>query len=130
MSGLSGEGPARPLALADNGDDFGGTSIVGGIVVRPRLPSRSKVEKPWFPHSALTASLDVVLPWRHRPGNLLPVLVYVACPPVACRVTFDGWCVLLRIVGFVSLAAVVFVVASFVRFCFIFLLIFVKLFLY
>ena len=58
---MSGEGPTRPLALADNGDAFGGTSVVGGIVVRPRLPSRSKVEKPWFPHSALTASLDVVL---------------------------------------------------------------------
>lgn len=31
----SGEGPAKPLVLADNGDAFGSTFLVGGIVMRP-----------------------------------------------------------------------------------------------
>jgi hypothetical protein len=46
--GVVGRGPARPLALADNGDAFGSTSLDGGIAVRPLLPFRSLVEKPWF----------------------------------------------------------------------------------
>ena len=49
MSELLREDPARPLAVDDNGDAFGGAPLVGGIVVRPRLPYRSKVGKPWFP---------------------------------------------------------------------------------
>ena len=44
--GLLGEGPARPLAVADNGAVFGVTSLVGGIVAKIPLPSRSLVEKP------------------------------------------------------------------------------------
>ena len=64
-------------------------------------------------------------PCRHRRGNLLPLLAYIAC---LLGVQSDIWqLMLLRIVGFVSLAAVDFTVASFVRFCFVFLLIFVKL---
>jgi hypothetical protein len=46
--GFSGESPARPLVLADNGDVVGSTFLVGDIVVRPLLPYRSLVEKPGF----------------------------------------------------------------------------------
>ena len=46
--GLLGEGPARPLAVADNGAVFGVTSLVGGIVARPLYPLGVLVEKSWF----------------------------------------------------------------------------------
>ena len=69
----------KPLALADNGDAFGSTSLVGGIVMSPPYPIGV-----WLKNLGSTISAVDIYgcrypPWMHRCGNLLPLLVYVAC---------------------------------------------------
>jgi hypothetical protein len=60
--GLSGEGPARPLAVADNGAAFGVTSLVGGIVVRPLYPLGV-----WLKNCGSPVSVDDICGCRFPP---------------------------------------------------------------
>lgn len=61
------------MALADIGDAFDSTSVVGGIVLEPRYPLRVWLKKLGSPFSVDDGIFGRLSPpWRHHRGKTTP----------------------------------------------------------